>query len=177
MVLVVGVFLWRRGDRVSAVLAVAAVPLGYGLAVATKAAVARPRPTWVDPATLGVDPLHVVGWDPASGAFPSGHALQSLLVFGYLAAVAPRRFRPIAARWGGILVLAIGLSRVILGAHWPTDVLGAWLMGATALLLVLGIRWWIVGPRATPALDAPEPRAVRPARRRSTRRRPGARGS
>ncbi|MBI4213435.1 MAG: phosphatase PAP2 family protein [Chloroflexi bacterium] len=177
VVVVAGAILWRRGDRVSAALAVVAVAGTYGLQVVTKAAVARPRPTWVDPATLGSDPLHIVGWDPASGAFPSGHVLQSVVVYGYLAAVVPARYRPSAMRWAAILVAAIGMSRVIVGAHWPTDVLGSWLMGGLVLAVLLVIRGRLRPSVAAPTSGGRAAGERPPARRRSTQRRRGSRGS
>jgi membrane-associated phospholipid phosphatase len=76
-----------------------------------------------------------------SFAFPSGHAMASIAIFGTLAAILARR-RPALARpaWVMFVILgvSIGLSRIYLGVHWPSDVLGGWLLGialfATGLL-------------------------------------------
>lgn len=177
VVVVAGVILWRRNDRVSAALALVALAGTYGLQAVTKALVARPRPAWVDPATLGSDPLRIVAWDPVSGAFPSGHVLESVVVYGYVAAVAPARYRPSAMRWAAILVAAISMSRVVLGAHWPTDILGSWIMGGLVLALLLAIRGRLRPSVVAPTSGARAAGERPPARRKSTRRRRGSRGS
>ena len=72
------------------------------------------------------------------GSFPSGHALASGTVVLVLLLVLAPPPRSRAARWGrwslglGFCVL-VGVDRVWLGAHWPTDVLGGW-----ALAVVIG---------------------------------------
>lgn len=75
-------------------------------------------------------------YEEESRSFPSGHAQTSIVVWGYLALVLRRRwFSLFALVW----VALIGLSRVYLGQHWPTDVLGGWLIG---LLLLGGALWF-----------------------------------
>ncbi|WP_026370384.1 phosphatase PAP2 family protein [Kallotenue papyrolyticum] len=69
-----------------------------------------------------------------SFAFPSGHAQASIVFWGYLALVVRRRWVSILAL---VAVLLIGLSRVYLGQHWPSDVVGGWLIGAA--LVALGV--------------------------------------
>lgn len=92
----------------------------------------RPRP----PADLLViDPL-------STPSFPSGHAYQSLIVFGLLLGlVAVFINRTWLCRslqvFLILLILAIGLSRIYLGAHWPSDVLGSYVIGILVLLLLL----------------------------------------
>jgi membrane-associated phospholipid phosphatase len=86
---------------------------------------------------------------PASGfSFPSGHTQAAtvtypaiVLVVGWLVFGPGIRARRVSASAVCVLVAAVGASRVLLGAHWPSDVLGgllvgcAWLAGATLLLL------------------------------------------
>ena len=71
-----------------------------------------------------------------SYSFPSGHALGSVIIYGVLIYLLSRsRPRWRSFLWGlyGVLVVAIGFSRLYLGLHWPTDVLGGWAFGALAL--------------------------------------------
>ncbi|MEU6992250.1 phosphatase PAP2 family protein [Streptomyces sp. NPDC046465] len=96
-----------------------------------KAAVDRPRPVWPDP----VDSAHFA-------AFPSGHAMTATVVCGLLLWLL-RTHGAGPALWRTALVLAVlsvvgvGLTRIWLGVHWPTDVLGGWLLGALTVALAV----------------------------------------
>ncbi len=130
---------WSRGRRAPvAVLAgtcAAAVAMTHGF----KALYDRARPPLVD---------QVIPY--TNNALPSGHALGSMVVVGTLAAVvvlsSSRRYvRTVAVFGAGTFVAAVGVSRVYLAAHWATDVLVGWLLGAavvavgaTALALTRG---------------------------------------
>jgi undecaprenyl-diphosphatase len=109
----------------------------------------RPRPElWPRLAT----------WPPlassASFAFPSGHALASATFYPLLAYVLTRRSSPgvrRAALAAGIAVaLWIGLGRLYLGVHWPSDVVAGWALGALQAFLAIQRvrRQELVPPRA-----------------------------
>ncbi|MET9254099.1 phosphatase PAP2 family protein [Streptomyces sp. NPDC003717] len=132
---------WRRGDRFTAGwLAVTAVAAGLFQQV-LKAVVDRARPAWPDP----VDLAHYA-------AFPSGHALTVTVVCGLLVWLlghygAARGPRLAALAAAAVSVAGVGVTRVWLGVHWATDVLGGWLLGALVVCLaVLAHRRWATEP-------------------------------
>ena len=88
-------------------------------------------------------------------SFPSGHSAMSMAVYGCLAfalARACRGFPRVACVLAGAgLVAAIGLSRIYLGVHYPSDVLAGWITGAA-----IGIATWLLATR----LPAREPAAA-----------------
>jgi len=127
-----GLLLWHRGVP----LAAAAAP-AFALGVA--ATLADFGKQVVDRARPGVDLRLIAEGEPS---FPSGHATDSAAVFltlGLVVAVFVLR-RPLArvatVTCSGLLVAAIGVSRLVLGVHWPTDVLAGWALGLTAALAV-----------------------------------------
>lgn len=136
VVLVAAGWLLVARRPLTAGLVVAATASGGWLAAKAKLFVARPRPDLVD---------HLV---PVSGlSFPSGHATNSAIVYLTLASLvtqvergrAERRYILLVAL---LLVGAIGVSRVYLGVHWPSDVLSGWCVGTLYALL-----WWWIGAR------------------------------
>ncbi|GGJ07938.1 hypothetical protein GCM10010121_017840 [Streptomyces brasiliensis] len=102
----------------------AACALGTLVQQALKAAVDRPRPIWQDP----VD-------SAPYAAFPSGHAMTATVVCGLLLWLlhrfdAGRALRRTAVALAVVSVAGVGLTRVWPGVHWPSDVVGGWLLGA-----------------------------------------------
>ncbi|MCU1373174.1 MAG: hypothetical protein JWO68_460 [Actinomycetia bacterium] len=124
-------YVWRRGQpRLVAFLLV--TPLGGGIVdTLVKAAVDRPRPVLDHPVATAL-----------GKSFPSGHAMSSVVTYGalllvFLPVLRPAHRRP-ATGFTILLVLAIGASRLLLGVHYVSDVVGgyvlglAWLLGAVA---------------------------------------------
>ena len=84
----------------------------------------------------------------AGYSFPSGHAMVSLCVYGMMAFLISRRIH----RWGWrlavgmsamVLVAAIGVSRIYLGVHYPTDVVAGYAAGAMWLMFCISLlMWW-----------------------------------
>jgi len=115
--------------RIQALIFGAAVLLGQTLAELTKHLVGRNRPDLVPHLDLVY-----------SSSFPSGHSAMSPIVYftlaGILAAGEPNRgAKTLLLGVAAALVLGVGASRVYLGVHWPTDVLGGWAMGTAVALL------------------------------------------
>ncbi len=72
--------------------------------------------------------------EETSPSFPSGHAQGAMVNWGYLA----YRFRkPVFTAVAIVLILGIGLSRIVLGVHFPQDVIGGWLIGLGLLLVYI----------------------------------------
>jgi undecaprenyl-diphosphatase len=130
--LVLALYWWRRERdwRAGAILAV-------GLAGSTvlynvfKRITERPRP----PASDAVGTY-------SHWSFPSGHATQCMAFFAMLLVLAWLAGRVRPRRWGlavAAVVLAVGASRIYLGAHWFTDVLGGYALGGAWVALVTAV--------------------------------------
>lgn len=129
--LIVGLaLLWRSWTPV--VLMLVATAGSLAMTSVGKVVVARERPT----TDLAVPPFET------SAAFPSGHALNAVVIAGVLAYLLALRTRSVRV---GVLAVALavvhsvlmGLSRVYLGHHWLTDVIVAWSLGAAWLAVVI----------------------------------------
>jgi membrane-associated phospholipid phosphatase len=156
VIVVVGVGWWlrRRSWRPLGLLAAAYV--GADLAFnAVKELVHRPRP----PATILLKPV-------AGPSFPSGHATQAMAVYGLLAtltAAATTSWACKVTAWTLAVVITgtVAVSRLYLGAHWLTDVLGGLALGAAWLFALLTSVRTINQLRGRPP-DQPPPAATEP---------------
>ncbi len=87
------------------------------------------------------DTLFVQHMKIKSYSFPSGHAFGSVVFYGLIAYLLynrlPHPWNYIILLLFFLLILLIGISRVYLGAHFPSDVLVGWLLGGTSLLLIV----------------------------------------
>ncbi len=85
-------------------------------------------------------PIGTAFYDPSS-SFPSGHTVMSTALFGFLAFLSSRLVNKNLRYWWYflycVLIILIGLSRLFLGQHWLTDVLGGWLMGSILFLFTI----------------------------------------
>jgi undecaprenyl-diphosphatase len=128
-------FLLHR-QRASALFLAVAVLGGQGLSHLAKSGFSRPRPDLVP---------HAV--DVATASFPSGHSMMAAVTYLTLAVMLARGERHIRVRAfyigvAALLSLLVGISRVYLGVHWPSDVLAGWTLGAAwALGVWLVARW------------------------------------
>ncbi|MBI1915137.1 MAG: phosphatase PAP2 family protein [Planctomycetes bacterium] len=122
-----GVGFWLCHRRLLAVVWLLAGTGSSLINTALKHSFGRPRPPWKD------------SWVyEANESFPSGHSSASIVLLGFLAYVAvrtcPRRVvRVILFAGAVVLILAIGFSRVYLGAHYFSDVVGGYCIGAAWL--------------------------------------------
>jgi undecaprenyl-diphosphatase len=128
------VFLYLRWRRAAGWLAVSMAG-ALALDLALKYTFHRPRP----------QPFF--GAEPPSYSFPSGHALCSFCFYAVLAGLIAARTRSLALRVAvGIaaaaLVVAIGISRIYLGMHYPSDVIAGYLAAAVWVTTLLVLDRW-----------------------------------
>ena len=123
----VALLLWL-GRRREAVIAFLVIAVGRLLVEAQKYAVARLRPE---------DEVHLV--PVSTPSFPSGHSANSMILCLTLAILlfGRTRWRHPAIAVALLLSVCIGLSRLMLGVHWPTDVIGGWTFGLLWVLVAL----------------------------------------
>lgn len=85
--------------------------------------------------------------DAIGYSFPSGHGMGSLIFYGFLTYIILGTIKSKAIKWStvilvSILLLLIGLSRVYLGAHYPSDVVAGYLAGAVWLMInIIALEW------------------------------------
>jgi len=120
--------LYRRKARFALFLLVITLA-GRLLADLQKLGIGRHRPE---------DEAHLVTVRDLS--FPSGHAANTMIVFLSLALlVAPRRYHYLAVPIALAATAAVGITRPMLGVHWPSDVVGGWAFGAAWVLLMVAL--------------------------------------
>ncbi|GAA0964579.1 phosphatase PAP2 family protein [Frigoribacterium faeni] len=170
LVLLLTVAVWVVTRRAAAALTVLGVAIGpWAAAELVKLVVQRDRP---DPGLL-VDPLIV---EPHSFSFPSGHtALATGLALALVLLVWGRRGAPVVVGASALAVAAVGLSRVWIGVHWPSDTVASVVLGCSVMALALPP--WLrlldrIGQRSDPAhtveASAPNPNTTtEPGRTRS----------
>jgi undecaprenyl-diphosphatase len=137
MVLTIAGFLalTRKGN--TALFVLAAVIGGVLISQTLKFAFARPRPELVP---------H--GAEVFTASFPSGHSMMSAVVYLTLGALLARTQTDRAVKlyilvMAVILTVLVGVSRVYLGVHWPTDVVAGWALGGVWALICLTAMLWL----------------------------------
>jgi membrane-associated phospholipid phosphatase len=117
------IWLLRRGAARLALWVATTMLVAGLLGLLFKLVVGRVRPRFPDPVSSALGP-----------AFPSGHALTATVGTAVLVLVVlpllPRRWRPLAWVLAGVVTIGTGMSRIALGVHWFSDVVGGWLLGA-----------------------------------------------
>jgi membrane-associated phospholipid phosphatase len=124
-----------RWEAISALFAAVITPVANTL---VKVVIRRPRPS--------IDFVHVLKI-LNSYSFPSGHVMFYVGFFGFLWFLV---FTLLKHSWRrtlllillGFFIALIGISRIYLGQHWPSDVLGAYLLGGLTLLVILQFYRW-----------------------------------
>lgn len=138
-IIVVGVvgFLLVTGLRHAALMVGVSVASGVVLSNSLKAAFSRTRPEFI--------PHDIVVY---TASFPSGHTTLSAVVYLTLGALLCRTQASTAVKsyiLGGAAFLTgiVGISRVYLGVHWPTDVIAGWFVGGSWALLCWFVMLWL----------------------------------
>jgi undecaprenyl-diphosphatase len=78
----------------------------------------------------------------SSAAYPSGHANNAAVVYILFIMLVPPARHPGWQAAAAAMILLTGLSRVMLGVHWPTDVIGGWLLGTGFALMAAAVIAW-----------------------------------
>ena len=132
------------GRRRLAVVGLVSVLVGMGMMNLLKQGYDRPRPELVE---------HGVRTYQAS--FPSGHSMMAATVYLTLGILLARtqtrkRVRAFIVTISVIITILVGISRVYLGVHWPTDVLAGWTIGGAWAVL-----FWLVAMKVDPRISPP----------------------
>jgi undecaprenyl-diphosphatase len=135
--LAAAIHLALAGKRHAALFLVIAVGGGVLLSYGAKATFERPRPDLVAHAARVF-----------TSSFPSGHSMMAAVVYltmgTLLARVQPKRRLKLWLIGLAVLIsVAVGISRVYLGVHWPSDVLAGWALGASWAMLCWAVALWL----------------------------------
>ena len=126
------------GLQWEALMALFAALLSVGLNVLVKDLIQRPRP--------GATLVHVLAM-LKDFSFPSGHVMFYTGFYGFIIFLAFTLLKPSLKRTlllivFGLLVLLIGVSRIYVGEHWASDVVGAYLLGTLTLVAIIQLYRW-----------------------------------
>jgi undecaprenyl-diphosphatase len=129
----IGTTLILKKHKRAGIVLLASVPAGQLLNHLLKEIIGRPRPTEAL--------VKIVVEYPYLG-FPSGHVVFYVQLFGFLIylsrlMIQRPRVRLVSRAINWTILLLVGPSRIALGAHWPSDVLGGYLLGTVFLLLMI----------------------------------------
>jgi membrane-associated phospholipid phosphatase len=132
------VIIWGLRRHREAVISAATTVGIEVLDFVTKVTVRRPRPP------LG---LVMISRKLTSFSFPSGHVSFYTGFFGFLLYLSYHELKPSWRRTllmlvFGILIVLVGPSRVYLGEHWPSDVLGGYILGGLGLTVAIRLYGW-----------------------------------
>jgi membrane-associated phospholipid phosphatase len=138
LVIGAGLLVWWKLGRFASIMILIAGLISF-LNEGFKDAVNRPRPS--------PEEVQIIGINHGSG-YPSGHTFLATIFLGMLAFLLFTRLKNRLLRILSLVVLIplallVGTSRIYLGAHWPSDVYGGYVIGALFLtLLIWGYEWW-----------------------------------
>lgn len=141
--IVVAVLLWRRDLRLDAAWLLLVAGLSQLANRALKYIINSPRPpvSYV----LGKVQRESVG-------FPSGHTMSTLMIVGFLIFLALVHLsgwlRSLVVVLGVLVIMLMGMARIVVGEHWPSDVLGGYLWGGATLLALIALYWRIAERRS-----------------------------
>jgi undecaprenyl-diphosphatase len=140
---------WRHGLAGALTILLASI-----LNSALKLTIARERPDLLEPIIV-----------EHGFSFPSGHSALGMVAYGVLAVLVGRSRLPARARVAivialGVVVGLIGISRIWLGVHYPTDVLAGWIAGGVIVLVYAAVTRRVSPEPAAGAVDA-DPAAQR----------------
>jgi undecaprenyl-diphosphatase len=147
-------YLHLLGKRRVAVFLVVAVCGGLLISTLFKSAFDRPRPDLV--------PHHTYVY---TASFPSGHSMLAAVTYFTLGALLARvhrqrRVKIYILSVAAILTFSVGVSRIYMGVHWPTDVLAGWAAGATWAIMCWLLALWlqqqdVIEPEGSGVTDSP----------------------